>query len=308
MNRIAVAAVAVSLFAMPAMAADVGRPQAGAPAGEAASPDDAYGFLDGTGVGSPGDRGLTVETTARFGKFDGRYTGINTKLEAGWTPVQRLQVSLAVWAAYHDIRNNTVPGYPNQNRFAFDGLAGQVRYQIKERGAAPFDPGLTVGVELRWGRYSEGLGIAAERFAATFKVAADAALIGDRLYGSVNLNIGPGTERPRGAPGYANDSGLELGGALAWRLGEGSSTFVGGNLRYVAAYGGAFLNQWGGHAVLVGPSLFHKFGDIGPLKDTFVSLAWNAQVWGRAAGAATGGLDLVNFERHQVRVKLGGAF
>ncbi len=307
MNRF-VAAAAALLLAGPAMAADVARRPAEAPAAEAAGPDDAYGFLDGTGVGSPGDRGLTSETTARFGKFDGRYAGINTKLEAGWTPVQRLQVSLAVWAAYHDIRNNTVPGYPNQNRFAFDGLAGQVRYQLRERGAAPFDPGFTVGVELRWGRFSEGLGISAERFAATFKVAADAALVGDRLYGAVNLNIGPGTERPRGAPGYANDSGLELGGALAWRVGEGSSTFVGGNVRYVAAYGGAFLNQWGGHALLVGPTFFHKIGDVGPLKDTYLSLAWNAQVWGRAAGGATGSLDLVNFERHQVRVKLGGAF
>jgi len=114
----------VLLSGASAMAADVGRPAAAA-ASEAAGPDDAYGFLDGTGVGSPGDRGLTSETTARFGKFDGSYAGINTKLEAGWTPIQRLQVSLAVWAAYHDIRNNTVPGYPNQNRFAFDGLAGQ---------------------------------------------------------------------------------------------------------------------------------------------------------------------------------------
>jgi hypothetical protein len=307
MNRIVAAAFALVCLDTSGLAADRAGPSPAA-SSEAVGPDDAYGFMDGTGVGSPGDRGLTSETTARFGKLDGSYSGINTKLEAGWTPIQRLQVSLAVWAAYHEIRNNTVPGYPNQNRFAFDGLAGQVRYQIRERGAAPFEPGFTVGLELRWARFSEGLGISAERVAATLKFAMDSALVGDRLYGTLNLNIGPGTERPRSALGYANDSGLELGGALSWRIAPAGNTFVGGNVRYVAAYAGAFLNQWGGNAVLIGPTFFHKIGDVGPLKDSFLSLAWNAQVWGRAAGGVTGNLDLVNFERHQVRVKLGGAF
>lgn len=308
MRRAVVAALGVVAMAAPAWSADVGRPAEPAAASDLTAPDDAFGFLDGTGVGSRGDRGLTSETTARFGKPGGTFAAIHSKIEAAWTPVDRLQVSAAVWAGYHNIRNNIIPGYPDHDRFAFDGLAGQVRYQLRERGAGPFDPGLTVGLELRWGRFSDGLGLPAERFAATFKVAADAALVGDRLYGALNVNVGPGTERPRGFPGYMNDSGLELGGALAWRTSEGGSTFVGGNIRYVAAYAGAFLNEWGGHAVLVGPTLFHKFGDIGPFKDTFVSLAWNAQVYGRAAGGVTGNLDLVNFERHQVRVKIGGAF
>lgn len=310
MIRIVVAALAGLMAGGQALAAD--RPAAAAaPVAvvptEPAGPDDAYGFLDGTGVGSAGDRSLTSETTARFGKFDGRYAGINSKIELGWTPVERLQLSLAVWAAYHHVQGNTVPGIPDVNRFAFDGLSAQARYMIRERGAAPFDPGFTVGLELVWGRYSEGFGVTAERFAAVLKFAADAALIGDRLYGAVNLNLGPATERPRGLPGYMNESGLELGGALAWRVSEQGSTFVGGNIRYVAAYGGAFFGEWGGHAVLVGPTFYHRFGEVGPLKDVFLSLAWNAQLWGRAAGAA-GNLDLAGFERHQVRVKLGGAF
>ncbi|WP_439572994.1 hypothetical protein [Phreatobacter sp.] len=310
MNRAVVALVASMTIAAPplAMAADPARPLP-APAGaEAAGPDDGYGFLDGTGVGNAGDRGVTVESTARFGKLDGRYLGINSKLEAAWTPVNRIQVAVAVWSSYHAIRNNTVPGYPDQNRAGFDGLAGQVRYMLRERGTAPFDPGFTVGLELRWARFSEGLAVPAERFAATLKFALDAALVGDRLYGAINVNLGPGTEHPRGLPGHVSDSAIEVGGALAWRVSEGGSTFVGANLRYVAAYGGAFFNQWAGHAVFVGPTVFHRFGDAGPLKDTFVSLAWNAQVWGRAAGAATGNLDLVNHERHQLRVKIGGAF
>ncbi len=308
MRRAILATLGALAMAAPAWSADVGRPLASAAPSDLTGPDDAHGFLDGTGVGSRGDRGLTSETTGRLGKSDGTFTALHSKLEAAWTPVDRLQVSGAVWAGYHNIRNNIIPGYPDHNRFAFDGLAGQVRYQLRERGSAAFDPGLTVGLELRWGRFSDGLGLPAERFAATFKVAADAALVGDRLYGALNLNIGPGTERPRGLPGYVNDSGLEIGGALAWRVSEGGSTFVGGNVRYVAAFGGAFLNEWGGHAVLVGPTFFHKFGDIGSFKDAYVSLAWNAQVYGRAAGGVTGNLDLVNFERHQVRVKLGANF
>lgn len=309
MQRTAIALLAILIVpAGSAGAADALRPGPVPLAAEPAGPDDAFGFLDGSGVGNAGDRAIVSETTARFGKLDGSYAGVNSKLEAAWTPVNRLQVAVALWGSYHAIRNNTVPGYPNVNRAAFDGLAGQVRYMLRERGAGPFDPGVTVGLELRWGRFSEGLAVPAERFSATLKVAMDAALVGDRLYGAVNLNLGPGTEHPRGQPGFVNESAVELGGALAWRVAEGGSTFVGGNVRYVAAYGGPLFNQWAGHAVLVGPTFYHRFGDIGPLKETFVSLAWNVQVWGRAAGGATGSLDLVNAERHQLRVKIGGAF
>lgn len=41
--------------------------------------------------------------------------------------------------------------------------------------------------------------------------------------------------------------------------------------------------------------------------DVAASLAWDAQVWGRAT-TAPGALDLTNFERHQAKVRFGLEF
>ncbi|QCK86476.1 hypothetical protein E8L99_12280 [Phreatobacter aquaticus] len=269
-------------------------------------PDDAFGFVDGTAFSERCDLDTQTEITGRFGKRDGAYRGVNSKIEASFLAAPRWQVSVALWHAYHSIRDNTVPGYPNQDRSAFDGLAFQVDYQFRERGEGTFDPGFAVGVEYRWGRFSEGAGISAERVAVTLKSAIDMALYTDRIYGSFNFNLGPGTERLRFTQTYVNDSGIEAGVALTYRLRPRGRTFVGLNARYLAAYTGAFFNQWTGHAVMVGPTFFHEFGDIGRLRGVFMSAAWTPQVWGRAAGGVTGTLDLVNFERQQFRLRIGG--
>jgi hypothetical protein len=39
----------------------------------------------------------------------------------------------------------------------------------------------------------------------------------------------------------------------------------------------------------------------------FLSAAWNVQVWGAVAGSS-GALDLVNFERHHVKLRVGVSF
>jgi len=299
-----VAGVALACLALLATLPAQGAPCPAVEAGPA-DPDDAFGFVDGTSLSDRCDVDVQKEVLARFGKRDGSFGAANSKIEATWLMAPRWQASVAVWHAYHGIRGNSVPGYPGQDRSAFDGLATQVAYQFRERGEKPFDPGFSVGVEMHWGRFSEGAALSAERFSAVLKSAVDMALHGDRLYGALNVNIGPGTERVRLAPGYANDSMVEVGLALTYRLAPAGSTFVGINGRYGAAYSGAFLNQWAGHAVFVGPTFFHEFG-IGRLRSVFLAAAWTPQIWGRAGGGVTGALDLVNFERQQFRLRLGG--
>jgi hypothetical protein len=52
-----------------------------------------------------------------------------------------------------------------------------------------------------------------------------------------------------------------------------------------------------------GPS----YGASGGSSWADLSAAWNVQVWGAVAGSS-GALDLVNFERHQVKLRVGVSF
>ncbi len=189
-------------------------------------------------------------------------------------------ISVAFWHAFHAIRDNTVPGYPNHNRSAFDGAAVQVAYQFRERGEHAFDPGFSVGIETRYAKFSEGTAFSADRYSVAIKGAIDMALSGDRLYGAFNFSLGPGTERVRLTPGYVADSALELSLAATYRLTHGGNTFIGVNARYAASFSNAFYGRWSGHAVLAGPTLYHEFGTVGPLQYVFLSVAWTPQIWG----------------------------
>ena len=67
-------------------------------------------------------------------------------------------------------------------------------------------------------------------------------------------------------------------------------------------YSGAALNVFSGQAVYVGPTLYARLG-----RKAFVSAAWGIQIHGRAI-TAPGALDLVNFERHQAKLRFGVEF
>jgi hypothetical protein len=78
--------------------------------------------------------------------------------------------------------------------------------------------------------------------------------------------------------------------------------WVGAEARYLRSYNGTALNTLSGQAVYVGPTLYARLGERG-----WLSAAWNFQAWGEAIGIP-GALDLVNFERHQLRFRVGYEF
>jgi hypothetical protein len=85
----------------------------------------------------------------------------------------------------------------------------------------------------------------------------------------------------------------------------GQDTFIGPEVRYLRAYDGAFLNCFEGHAVFVGPALYHRFSD-----KAFLTLAYTTQVAGHNRDPEDAGrtFELRQFERHAVRVKFGVEF
>jgi hypothetical protein len=96
---------------------------------------------------------------------------------------------------------------------------------------------------------------------------------------------------------FERESSIGVAAAASWQLRPG--LLFGVEARYFRAYEGLALNTFAGEAVFLGPTAFAKLS-----KCCFIAAAWNIQAWGREQGAA-GSLDLVNFERHQVTLKLG---
>lgn len=78
--------------------------------------------------------------------------------------------------------------------------------------------------------------------------------------------------------------------------------FVSGELRYERAYDGMGLDWFAGHGLFAGPAIYIKLSE-----QAWMSALWNAQIAGRASCEA-GSLDLTNFERHLVKMRLGIAF
>ena len=67
-------------------------------------------------------------------------------------------------------------------------------------------------------------------------------------------------------------------------------------------YAGAALNTFSGQALYIEQTLSVRFA-----QRAFATVAWNVQAWGAAVNVP-GSLDLINFERHQVKVQIGFKF
>jgi len=78
--------------------------------------------------------------------------------------------------------------------------------------------------------------------------------------------------------------------------------FVGAEARYLRHYESFGLDRFAGHAVSVGPNLF-----IRPSEQWRITATWTMQVAGKTAGDSSP-LDLMNFERHDVRLRIGYYF
>ncbi|GJE03754.1 hypothetical protein GMJLKIPL_5711 [Methylobacterium isbiliense] len=174
--------------------------------------------------------------------------------------------------------------------------------------------GVTLLVEPSVSRYDELTGIRASRIGSENALLIDTEFVPEALYGAVNLIYDIERTRERGAFATERGSTAGIGGALTYRVLP--NLFLGGEARYLRAYEGLGLNRYQGEAVYLGPTLFAA---ITPRLT--VTVAYSIQVAGNealdrrslAASILAGdepglirrsSLNLVNFERHQARLKI----
>ena len=255
-----------------------------------------FGFTIGTDIGEVGEKEIEGQTTGRFGKRDGSYTGLTLMLSAEFTPMQNLRLEFSATSIYHDIAE--VTGLADRRQGGLQGLSLDLRYRLLNREHAPF--GLMIDAEPHWGRIDETTGKPVDQYGVDLSIAVDKELIPNRVVAAFNLLYGPEVTRSRVTGISSQEATLGFSTALMAQVRPG--IFVGGEARYLRRYEGLGLDAFAGHALFLGPTVFARLSER-----AWVAAAWSVQVAGRSADDP-GWLDLTNFERHQARLLFGFTF
>jgi hypothetical protein len=259
-------------------------------------PEYHFGFTAGTGIGEVGEKEIQSRLTARVGKRAGHYTALSNKLEWETVPARDLRVSFATYVTHHRIAG--VPGLDDRHSGAFDGLAFGLKYRLLDRDRAPV--GLALEAEPQWRRRDETSGAPVDQFGGQYSVLLDRELVPNRIIAAFNLVYEPEASRSRITGAWSRESTVRFATAIMAQT--QSDVFVGIEARYLRKYEGFVPDEFAGHAVYLGPTVSAKLPG-----GYWLLAAWNAQIAGRSVDER-GSLDLVNFERHQVRLKFGFNF
>ena len=256
-----------------------------------------FGFTEGSDIGGRGEIEVEADTTGRFSRLGGSYNNAATALEAKYSLSDRFRLSAVATTAYYDISG--VTGLDDRRQGALQSVSFDARFRLFDREYAPF--GLTLSVEPHWGFNDDLSGAPADQQRAEFRAFADREFIPGHLFGALNVGYEPARTRLHESGETFRESTLGIGAALAMKVMP--NVFIGAEVRNLRHYEGLALNSFAGQALYIGPTLYATFG-----QGYFLSAAWNVQVWGAVAGSSGAGLDLINFERHQVKLRLGVSF
>ena len=255
-----------------------------------------FGFTEGSDIGDKGELSGELRSISSFDKRFGNYARSSGGPQIKYLPAENFRIGLAANFAYFNI--SRVPDLDDQRRFAFQGLHIEARYRLLNRATAPF--GLTISVEPHWNRFEEVTGEPAAQYGLGFAALFDKELIKGRIFAAFNVLYEPAWTRVNATGTWERESALGFSGAITNMIMPG--ILLGGEARNQRAYEGAALNTFAGHALFFGPTLCLELS-----KQAKLNFAWSAQVAGKAVNDP-GSLDLVNFERHQIKVLLDVAF
>lgn len=255
-----------------------------------------FGFAEGSDLGQPGETEVESETTGRFGKRHGRFSAIDSALSLKVPVTGNFRLSPGFVVTHYDIHG--APDQPGRRATTVDGAFLDMRFRLLERGPSPV--GLTLSVAPGFGVTDGGTGLPTRGHGADFTLLMDREIIPGKLVGVVNLAYDMGVSRPRDGGVTSRGSGVDLTAGLSWQAAP--HVFVGGEVRYARAYEGLALDRFAGQALFTGPTLYTALGS-----GMWASVAWHVQVAG-SANRMPGRLDLDQFERHQVRLRVGGHF
>lgn len=251
-----------------------------------------FGFTQGSDIGEKGELEFETEPTAAFGKRWGAYFQTAQGTLFKYSVTDDFRVSPGFLFVTHDIRN--VPGFDDQKEADLAGVGAEIRYRIFNREKAPF--GLTFTFEPGWNRVDELTGQHVQQYGSAFGFLLDKEIIHNRLYGAINFFYELSATHEKMTGEWTHDSAAETDVALSYQFLPG--WLLGVEARYLQQYEGLGLNRLKGEALYVGPTFFTRLGE-----HANISAAWDFQVAGKAVDEP-GNLDLLNFERHRLMLRL----
>ncbi|HEY7230057.1 MAG TPA: hypothetical protein VH558_06780 [Pseudolabrys sp.] len=255
-----------------------------------------FGFTLGSDVNDVGEKEAESETTGRFAESGGSYTAVEQVFGVKLIPFQDFSIEPELGVARHHISN--VSGLDDRRQMQFDTVTFEMRYRVLNRERAPF--GLTIGADPHWGRVDDISGEPVDRYGADLWVIADREIVANKIFAAFNLLYQPEAIRLRATGAWEHQSNFGTWAAAVVQVWPG--VLLGAEARYMRSYSGLGLNTLTGQALFVGPTFYAKFAQC-----CWVSAAWSVQIAGRAV-EDVGSLDLVNFERHQAKLRFGYNF
>jgi hypothetical protein len=243
-----------------------------------------FGFTEGADIGRKGEIELESTFTGRFGNI-GHYGAFDNETAARYIFADGLRASLGLLSDFHQVSG--VAGLRDTTALNFNGISGELRWQLLESSKAPI--GLTLSFNPQWLRVDDFTGQLAGTYAVPMILLIDTAVVPDRLFAAMNVTYAPSIERIIGL--WERESGLEVSAAISGVMAPG--VLLGAEVRHLSAFEGLFLNREDGHALYIGPSLFLKLPN-----GIVAKFVWSA----RASGAGE------RFERNQVRAQFVKSF
>lgn len=258
-----------------------------------------FAYLRGAQVEARGEWELEQWTTARLGKADGRYLGLDLQTELEYGVTDRFQTSLYLNTIYHDIEDarGGSETFDDRNAFVFDGTSAELKYQISDPFRQPW--GLALYFEPGYRRFSAVSGEREDAWFLESKIIVQRHFFDHRLIVAFNYTVEPEWERE---PGEEWETGLEMEWALGASWALSSSWRVGVEARLDTEFAEADLDQQEFSAFFLGPNV-HFARDR-----WYATLAVLPQIAGWRDAPGTDGLHLDDQERLELRLKLGFEF
>ena len=255
-----------------------------------------FGFLTGTDIGEVGEKEIESETTGQFNKRAGSYAALSQMIALEYTPTQNLRLEMGAILGYHAVSG--VAGLEDLRRGAFQGLSFEVRYRLLDRERSAF--GLTILAQPHWGRIDETSGQSANQYGTGFAILFDKELIQNRVVAALNLLYEPTATQSRITGAWSRDATAGISTALMIQVYPG--VLIGAEARYLRAHDSFGSDNFAGHALFFGPNVYIK-----PSERWRITAAWSSQVTGKSVDTPAS-LDLTNFTRHQVKLRIGYQF
>ena len=237
-------------------------------------------------------------TTARIGKDEGRYLGLDVRQELEYGITDRLQASLYFNERYNYAKNAAGSGeaIPDINSFGFDGTQLAFKYNVLSPYKDKF--GLAFYLEPGYSRIEKITGERGTEYELEYKVILQKNFLDDTLVAQLNLTGESAWERAEGESEYETELALEASGGLSYRFAR--NWWVGLESRVHTEL--PEYEKFEHVAWFLGPNI-HYGG-----KKWWATLTVLPQVAGWPDERGKGGKFLAEHEQVEVRLKVGYNF